>query len=232
MSSRQKPAVLPFLVGGALMAAYLLLRPYGDAAGATSPEAAQAFASQLWVASHVCGMLALGAYALGVHQLTTRQSSRAALVARRAAVAGAFLVQPYYGAEAFGLHVVGVRALSRPDLLSLVTEIRDNGWAMALFVTGLLSLLVSGVALALTWSRRSNRRWAVGPLAALMVLFVPQYYLPPAGRMAFGVAYLVASLVLARATSAAARDEAAEVGAMSGATGVASSRAVAPSARA
>ena len=229
--SRRPTPVMPFLLGGVLMAIYLLLRPYGDATGATTPEAAHAFASQLWIAAHVGGMLALGAYALGVHRLLSAQAGRAALVARRAAVTGAFLVQPYYGAEAFGLHVVGVRALTRPELLDLVTEIRDNGWAMALFVAGLLSLLVSGVALAIAWAQGSTRRWAVWPLAALMVLFVPQYYLPPVGRMAFGVAFLLSSLALAWALTAS-RTEVDGRGVVSEPSVAGAARAVSPTARA
>ncbi|MDN5727635.1 MAG: hypothetical protein L0G99_17150, partial [Propionibacteriales bacterium] len=44
---------------GVLMAAYLLLRPYGDAAGGVA--ALDAFASPLWIVAHVCGVFSLAA---------------------------------------------------------------------------------------------------------------------------------------------------------------------------
>lgn len=203
--------MFPALVGGALMAAYLLLRPYGDAAGTTSAQAADAFASQLWVVSHVCGVLALAAYALVVHRLTGHDGGWSARVARSTAALGAVLVGPYYGAETFGLHVLGTHAAAgSPELLFLVAAIREDGAAMTMFVAGLLALAVSGVALGLSW--RGNG-WAVWPLATLVVLFTPQYFVPPAGRMAYGVLYLAACVLLAwvvaRRTTTAPREYAA-----------------------
>lgn len=54
--------IAPGASTGLLMAAYLLMRPYGDPAGGQTLEAAQAFASLWWIASHVFGLLALASF--------------------------------------------------------------------------------------------------------------------------------------------------------------------------
>jgi hypothetical protein len=56
-----RDAAMSLIASGVLMAAYLLLRPYGDVSG--GQPAVQAMASGWWVASHVCGMLALASLA-------------------------------------------------------------------------------------------------------------------------------------------------------------------------
>ena len=58
-STDSRHLVMPAASSGLLMAAYLLTRPYGDAASPTSPEAAAAFASAWWVSAHLAGALAL-----------------------------------------------------------------------------------------------------------------------------------------------------------------------------
>ena len=81
-----------------------------------------------------------------------------------------------------------------------VAEVREEPVAVAMFAVGLLALAVSGVTFALAWSRSgSGTRWAAWPLGVAVALVLPQFYLPPTGRVAFGVAYLVAALVLASA---------------------------------
>ena len=60
----------------------------------------------------------------------------------------------------------------------------------------LFLLAVAGIAFALAWTRYAGSR-AAWPLGVLMALVLPQFYLPPVGRMAFGVAYLLAAAVLA-----------------------------------
>lgn len=186
---------------GALMAAYLLLRPYGDAEGGDSLAAAEAFASGRWIASHVAGALALAAFAWLAVRLSDVLDTRLAHVARGAGLFGAALVLPYYGAETFSLHVLGRRALAgSAESLTMVAEVREQPVAMAMFAIGLLALAVSGVTFALAWSRSGlGARWAAWPLGLAVALVLPQFYLPPTGRAAFGVAYLVAALVLAAA---------------------------------
>lgn len=173
------------LAGGVLMAAYLLGRPYGDASSELT-EVARAFASPLWVAAHVAGAasLVLTASVMFV---------RGGRFARVASVAGTALVLPYYGAETFALNVIGGRVLAgEVSAFGLVDAIRNHPVALVTFAAGLLLLAVGGVAAA---SRRGNG--ALRPLAVVLALVLPQYFLPPVGRMAFGVAYLLAAMSFA-----------------------------------
>lgn len=197
----------PAVVTGVLMAAYLLLRPYGDAAGSDSPAAAAAFASGRWIAAHLAGALSLASFALLAVRIADLTDGRLARVARATGLLGATLVLPYYGAETFALHVIGRRALAGDAAsIALVAEVRDQPVAVVIFAVGLLALAVSGVTFALAWSRSGlGPRGAAWPLGLAVALVLPQFYLPPAGRAAFGVAYLVTALVLATVAWRSAR---------------------------
>lgn len=195
---------LPLLSSGALMATYLLLRPYGDSS--PDPEiAAQAFASPRWVAAHLAGAASLVAFGGLTRRLaapsggTGTRPSRLASAASLTGVAGAVLALPYYGAETFALQVLGRAHLADPSsgALALVEQVRNQPAALASFGVGLVSLTASGVLTALAWQQQStprSARWAALPLGALMALFIPQFYVPAAGRMTYGVLYLLAAL--------------------------------------
>ena len=206
-----RDAAMPLVASGVLMAAYLLLRPYGDHSGGLS--AVQAMASGRWVAAHVCGMLALASVAGAALRIADTAGGAGGLLARWAGPGGVVLVLPYYGAETFALHVVARHARGS-DVAStaLVTGIREQPVAMSMFGLGLLLLAMSGVAIAIAWRRvAAELAWAGWPLGALLVLFLPQFYLPGVGRMAYGVAYLVAASLLAVAVRRAT-DPSAEAG--------------------
>lgn len=199
--SSNRRVLAPALLAGVLMAAYLLLRPYGDAGTATA--AAQAFATDRWVLAHVSGALAIAALAWLCASLAGTGTSAVARLARWGGAGGAVLVLPYYGAEAFALHVIGRRALVDPDVFDLVEAVRDQPVALEMFGVGLVLLACSCLAAALAWSRHRTGAEAVlvWPLAALAALLLPQFYLPPVGRMAYGVALLVAAVAFAVAVS-------------------------------
>lgn len=213
LATRPEPSdlAMPAVSSGLLMAAYLALRPYGDAASGTSAEAAAAFADPMWVLAHLAGALALvqlGRVALRMHDLV---GSLLTQIGRWSGLAGAVLVLPYYGAETFGLHAVGRAGLTDPTVMALVDEIRNQPAALTTFGLGLLLLAVSGVTVALAWRRevRSGRwdapAWAAWPLAVGAVTVLPQYSLPPAGRVMYGFAFAAAALVLAVAAGRAGR---------------------------
>ena len=204
-STDTRHLAMPAASAGILMATYLLLRPYGDADSATSPEAAAAYASQWWVVAHLAGSLALvqvGRLGLRIDDLLGTTTTFAA---RWTGLAGAVLVLPIYGAETFGLHAVGRAGLADATAMTLVGGVRgqDHPAGMTLFALGLLLVTVSGVCTALAWQRavRSGRwtapAWAAWPLGIGAALVLPPFYLPPTGRMGFGVAFAVAAVVLA-----------------------------------
>lgn len=191
----------PAVATGVLMAAYLLVRPYGDAQAGSAM--AEAFSSTRWPIAHMCGAMGLAAFSWLALRLSDLDQSVAARWARAAGLVGAALVLPYFGAESFGLHALGADA-ARGDLraLALVDEVRYQPLATTMFGAGLIALAISGVAFALAWSHSGCRshRWAAWPLATLMALFLPQFFLPASWRMAYGAAYLVAALLFARAS--------------------------------
>ena len=195
LTARRHPNTLTALAGttGALMACYLLLRPYGDSGGGETAAAADAFASPLWIWSHLAGAAALVALAALWALISTGPL-------RWGAPIGAALVLPYYGAETFALHAIGIHAQSQPDVLSLVPAVRDNPVAMTLFGIGLIALAAAGIAAALTWRRAHSRNsqhpvvaGAYLPLAVVAALFLPQFFVPPAGRIAYGLLFAAAA---------------------------------------
>lgn len=201
-----KRLAAPLVGSGILMAAYLGLRPYGDQSSDPATIAA-AFADWRWVASHVCGLLALAQFGRLTQRLEDLsrgegRPSRLARLARATGLGGALLVLPYYGAETFGLHALGQARLADPGfpLVALSEAVRNQPVALTLFGAGLTSLAVSAVLTGLAWRQFARPSWAPWPLAALMVGFLPQFYLPAAGRIGYGIAYLVSALVWLAAT--------------------------------
>ncbi len=198
-STTHSRLVLPLIGTGILMAAYLLIRPYGDSAGLAPEVRAGAFASPRWVIAHLAGALALVSFARFALRLSdANPDSVPARLARWSGLAGAVLMLPYYGAETFALHVIGQQALADPALLDLTEQIRNLPVALITFGVGLLLLAISGVAAATAW-RRITGSLAGWPLGLGVVLLLPQFYLPSVGRMAFGLAYLAAAGLLAAA---------------------------------
>ena len=182
------------VTSGALMAAYLLLRPYGDVQG--GHDEVDAMASTLWVVSHTFGMLALASFTSLVLRLSDLHEGRIRLIGYWSAQAGLVLVLPYYGAETFALHVIARRSATEPGSMDLVEQIRNQPLAITAFGLGLLLLAVSGICLAMMWRSVASRRvrWAAAPLGVLMALLLPQFFLPPSGRMAYGLLFCAAAV--------------------------------------
>ena len=82
-------------------------------------------------------------------------------------------------------------------MVYLLVPGRVSSLSRTLGLGGLVLLAASAVLLALTWWRSgTGPAWSVWPLATLVTLFLPQFFLPPAGRMAYGVAYAVAAALI------------------------------------
>lgn len=194
------------ITAGVLMAAFQLLRPWGDVS--EEPAAmAEAFADPRWVIAHLAGaasfvvlaLLADAVVASGIRDHSVRRRSPFARIARYGTAVGAALVLLYYGAETFALHEIGRAALagSSVDVVALSGSIRMNLVAVTLFGVGLLLVAVGMVCLAVVASRSGAAAWGAGPLGILAALALPQFALPPVGRMAYGVAFLVAAALFA-----------------------------------
>ncbi|MBO1030956.1 hypothetical protein IPV09_06355 [Tessaracoccus sp. SD287] len=204
-------AVTAPLVGtGIAMAGYLLLRPYGDQGGDPAQIAA-ALASPLWIAAHLLGVLALAQFARLALRLDEAirgrdQRSLPARAARTLGLVGVVLCLPYYGAETFGLHALGVAHRAHPDagMLAVVDQVRNHPAALVTFGIGLIALSVAAVLVAVVWSKNAATAWAAWPLGIVMALFPVQFYLAAGGRVAYGVVFAICTAIWA---VAALRDD-------------------------
>jgi hypothetical protein len=193
-----------FAIAAVLFLLYPAVRPWTDES--TVDGATEAMSSGAWVASHLFAMigfilLPVGLLALRDLVVGTR-AERLAFAAIVTSWIGAGLTLPYYGAEDFGLHAIAARAAAgqRFDLLDLVDAIRFGPVAATTFGLGLL-LLGAGAILAAVaiWRSGVLPRYS-GILFALgFALFVPQFYTPPAVRIAHGVLVAVGSAWVALA---------------------------------
>ena len=198
VSARSGAAVL--LTAGLLFLLYPALRPWGDVVPGL--EAARAYADPRWPLAHFVG--AIGFHLLPVGLLALREviGGRLATVALATTWLGAGLVLPFFGAEAFGLHVVGVQVVASGDLglLGFVEAIRNGPLQMTSFAVGLMLLAVGpGLAGVAVWRSRVLPRWSALLFAAGFTLYLPQFFGPPAVRIAHGVLVMVGCVVLAYA---------------------------------
>lgn len=195
-----RAATLALVLAGVSFLLYPAVRPFSDEA---SLQGAAAFASQSWLLAHTLAMAGFITLALGLlglwMQLRGTAAGLLAGVALLLSWVGTGLTLPYYGVETFGLYAVGQEALRRQDaaVLALADAIR---WQEGLWfiLAGLLSLAVAAVALAAAvWRSGVLPKWIGIPLAAGLVLFLPQFFTPQAARVGHGLLMLVGCLLLA-----------------------------------
>jgi hypothetical protein len=198
---RTAAAGWPFVAAGCLLVLYPALRPWAD----STPEGAPAaFTSPAWIPAHLAAVAAfvLLAFAMfGLHVALARTGgAQPARLAASLWVAGAALVLPYYGAEAFVLPVIGERIVRTGDasLLELAEAFRMGPWPATTFVAGLLLLTAAGVLAAVAVARSGALpRWAGIPFAVAFALYLPQFFGPPALRIAHGLLVAAGCLLLA-----------------------------------
>lgn len=164
---------------GLLFLLYPVFRPWEDET--TAAGAAAAMGSQAWVWSHLFAMIGFILVPIALLEIH-----------RTAAITfwvGAGLTLPYYGAEDFGLHEIA----AQPNLLELAESVRYNPVAVTTFALGLVTMGVAAIMVAL--KLRTTAAWL---FAAGFALFLPQFFTPPAFRIAHGVLVLVGCVWLAR----------------------------------
>ena len=209
---RHVVTAVAFAVAGAGFVVYPALRPYSDE---VTLAGAEAMSSTTWVLAHCVGMLAFLALTVAVWSL---RRTAPGLRQRPAAVAavltwlGVSLVLPYYGGETFALQVIAERAATEadPGLLELADAFRYQPVAITTFGAGLLTLAAAGVALAAALRDAGTLGRAGGLLAGLgLVLYLPQFFVAPAGRIGHGVLLAVGCAVLAVVATRVGREGAA-----------------------
>jgi hypothetical protein len=183
---------LCLIVAAVLFVLYPALRPWQGES--TVDGAVGAMSSPAWVVSHAFAMVGFILVTLGLLAVVAAlRGTRGEALGNAALVTswiGAGLALPYYGAEDFGLHAIASHAAAGEPLnvLSLVDSVRNQPLAITMFGAGLLTLAASGVLTALAVVR-SGRLSAIAAwiFAVGYVLFLPQFFGPPAARIAHGV---------------------------------------------
>ena len=193
-----------FGVAGVLFLLYPAVRPYSDYLNQTTMDGARAYASGAWVSAHFFGMIGFLLLGLAVQALREilrgTDGDRTGITATVLTWVGVGLTLPYYGAEDFGLHVIGGRAVAdgTPELLDLVDGVRGGGTQMSMFAVGLLLVAAGAVAAAVgIWRSGVLARWSGVPLAVGFALFIPQFFGSPWMRVAHGVLVAAGALWLA-----------------------------------
>ena len=184
-----------FALSGLFFLLYPAIRPFSSEVGL---DGARAFASSRWIVAHALGilgfvLLALAGFGLYERLRDTAVGSRM-LRATLLLWLGAGLTIPYDGAEVFGLHAVGQQALSQNDPALVKPLIHAIRWEAGIWfvIIGLILLAVGAiVAATAVWRSGSIQRWAGVPLAAGLVLYIPQFAGPQSIRIAHGLLMLM-----------------------------------------
>ena len=131
--------------------------------------------------------------------LRDSRAERLAFVALITWWVGVGLTLPYYGAEAFGLHVLGQEALRQHStaIVSLADDVR-YGPGGFLFVPGLLLLGIAAILAAVAiWRSGTLPTWSGAVFALAFTLYIPQFFGSPAIRVGHGLLVTAGCLWLA-----------------------------------
>ena len=197
-----RSGALALAVAGVLFVLYPAVRPWQDES--TVEGATKAMNSGAWVAAHLFAMVGFILVALGLlglwNAVRRTRAERLALAAVVTTWIGVGLTLPYYGAEDFGLNAIARKAADGQvsDLLGLVEAVRFSPVPITTFGLGLLLLAAGAVLAAVAIWRSGVLARSSGILfAAGFVLFLPQFFTPPAVRIAHGVLVAAGSIWLA-----------------------------------
>lgn len=193
-----RPAAFALAAAGVLFALFPLLRPWADKAE-TAEGYAAAMGSPWWVLAHLSGAAAFLLFALAAVGVRDAHLGTRGEAAGRGALVliwlGTGLTLLYFGAETFALHAIAADA---PAILESAAAIRDGVVQVTVFGIGLLLLTIGGVLLAIAvWRGGVLPRTSALLLAAMIALYLPQFFLPPAGRIAHGILTAAGALWLA-----------------------------------
>jgi hypothetical protein len=203
-TSRTRWGALALAVAGVLFVLYPAVRPWHDES--TVEGAIKSMSSGAWVAAHLFAMVGFILVALGLlavwNVLRRTRAEGLALAAVVTGWIGVGLTLAYYGAEDFGLNAIARTAAEGQvsDLLGLVDAVRFSPVPATTFALGLLLLAAGAVLAGVAIWRSEVLPRSSGVLFALgFVLFLPQFFTPPAVRIAHGVLVAAGSIWVALA---------------------------------
>ncbi|MFB9660944.1 hypothetical protein ACFQS3_15670 [Glycomyces mayteni] len=198
---RARMGAFAFALAGVLFVVYEAVAPRADQ---TTLEGAASWASAGWSIAHVSAIVGLILIPLGYGALRGflegTKNEKTAFLAATIGYIGSGLTISYYGAEVYGLKAIGERAVADGD--ATLTEVGDafryDATAMTVFAIGLALIAVAGVLAAVAvWRSGVLSKWSGVPFAVLMVTYLPQFFLPQSGRIAWGALVTVSALWLA-----------------------------------
>jgi hypothetical protein len=192
---------IAFALAGVLFTVYEAAAPRRDQ---TTLAGAESWTTAGWALAHIAAIVGLILIPLGYGAirgfLEGTRNEKTAFMAATIGYIGSALTISYYGAEVYGLKAIGQRAVEDGDasLTEVGNAFRYDPTAISVFLIGLVLIAVAAVLAAVAvWRSGVLNRWSAVPLAALLVTMLPQYFLPHAGRIAWGALVLVAALWLA-----------------------------------
>lgn len=196
--------VAALTVSAAGFLTYPLLRPWGSEAW---PDGASTFGSSAWAVAHSLGMIAFVALAFGLraaaHTSPAPWQGRSVRILETLGWLSVALLLPYYGAEAFALNAAGrqAQALADPAILTVADAFRYAPLPITAFGLGLLALAAVGVGLARLLWRAGGLARIGGLLTGIgLATYLPQFYLPAAGRIGHGIVLAAGLALVALAT--------------------------------
>ncbi|WP_432557727.1 hypothetical protein [Granulicoccus sp. GXG6511] len=181
--TRRPFPTLLLAASGAALFGYIALRPWSEG------DTPAAWSQILWPVSHLLAVAGFVLYAALGGSVATRKG-------RVLGWLSVGLLVPYYGAEAFGLHVLG--SLRVEQAAAIAQAFRYGPLPMITFAGGWIALgwLAVLVARAVRTPDRIGRA-ALAVHSVAMCAWLPVFFLPPAGRVAHAVIVLIAALVAA-----------------------------------
>jgi hypothetical protein len=218
---RVKLSSVALIISGVLFVLYPAIRPFSDE---VTLDGAAAFASTAWLVAHTLAMVAFTLLPVGLLglYLSLRTSPKerrspeeshspqegAAYWALVLSILGVGFTLPFYGGETYGLRAIGQAALAAQDVdLVALADVVRGGAGLALFGVGLLLIAVAGILVAVAvWRSARYGRWTGVPLAAGLVLYLPQFFLSQPLRIAHGVLVAIGCIWLALAMWRRARE--------------------------
>ncbi|THV42008.1 hypothetical protein [Glycomyces buryatensis] len=206
---RTRTGAIGLALAGILFVLYEFVAPREDQ---TTLEGAESWASAAWSFAHIAAIIGLILIpltygALRGHFEGTRNEKTAFLAATTGYIGSALTIS-YYGAEVYGLKAIGARAVADGDasLTEVGEAFRMDSVAATIFAIGLALIALAAILIAVAvWRSGTVNRWSAIPLAAAMVLYLPHFYFPYAGRLAWGVLVGLSALILAWAMFSARR---------------------------
>jgi hypothetical protein len=200
-ATRPRLTAVFLVLSGIFFTLFPVIRPFFDE---SSSDAAAGFASAGWILGHACGMagfILLGLGFLGTYlHLQQTSAERRGFLALVLCWIGAGLTLPFFGAESFGLQVIGQAAQAQGqtqsglEILRMANQVRF-GPGLGFIGAGLLLVAAAAILLATAvWKSGLRPRWGGIPLAVGLVVYMPQLQGAPVFQP---IRILVALIILA-----------------------------------